>query len=130
MSENYTEIKRILSNVRYINAFVRETDYVFLCEAHEKLGAALANRKLDFEREQEESKKKEEKKKELLALIASEGFTLSELQGSSVKIAHRQAKYTFEDNGKMKTWSGVGKKPKPIAAALADGKSLEDFLIK
>jgi DNA-binding protein H-NS len=38
-------------------------------------------------------------------------------------------KYTFEENGEMKVWSGAGKKPKVIEAALAEGKSLEDFLI-
>lgn len=134
MSENYAEIKRILSNIRNIRSLVREMDYVFLVEAHEKLGAALVERKADFEREQEELKKKDEKKMELLAFIASEGFTLDELLGNkTAKLKKpsvlRQPKYTFEENGEIKVWSGVGRKPKPIEVALAAGKSLEDFLI-
>jgi DNA-binding protein StpA len=42
----------------------------------------------------------------------------------------REAKYRFIDqNGEEKTWTGQGRTPKPIASALADGKSLDDFLI-
>lgn len=134
MSERYAEIKRILASERAMNAFVRDTDYGFLVEALEKLSAALAERKIDFEREQEALEKQKEKKKELLAFIASEGFTLAELTGhETAKIkkprSRQKPKYTFEENGEMKMWSGAGKKPKPIEAALAAGKSLEDFLI-
>ena len=42
----------------------------------------------------------------------------------------RPAKYKFIDvNGETKTWTGQGRTPKPIAQALAEGKSLDDFLI-
>ncbi|EFN3398350.1 H-NS histone family protein, partial [Escherichia coli] len=42
----------------------------------------------------------------------------------------RPAKYKFTDvNGETKTWTGQGRTPKPIAQALAEGKSLDDFLI-
>ncbi len=133
LSENYAEVKRILANVRTIRAFVREVDYVFLVEAHEKLGVALEERKADFEREQEKLNKKEAKKKELLAFIVSEGFTLEELNGNGMSKkspVHRKPKYTFEENGEMKSWSGVGRKPKPIEKAIAAGFSIDDFLIK
>ncbi|QKJ09269.1 H-NS histone family protein (plasmid) [Yersinia massiliensis] len=134
MSEKYAEIKRILSNVRNIRTLVRELDYVFLIEAHEKLGMALNERKDDFDRECAEKAQKEDKKNELLALIASEGFTLDDLQGrGEVKKRQgnrRHVKYTYEENGEVKTWTGVGRKPKPIEAALAAGQSLDEFLIK
>lgn len=133
MSEKYAEIKNILSNVRNIRMLVRELDYVFLVEAHEKLGMALNERKDDFERECAERAKKEEKKNELIALIASEGFTLDDLQGRELKKKRqgnrRHVKYTYEENGEVKTWTGVGRKPKPIEAALAAGQTLDDFLI-
>lgn len=133
MSEKYAEIKNILSNVRNIRMLVRELDYVFLVEAHEKLGVVLNERKEDFERELAEKAQKEDKKNELLALIASEGFTLDDLQGrGDIKKRRgnrRHVKYTYEENGEMKTWTGVGRKPKPIEAALAAGQSLDDFLI-
>jgi DNA-binding protein StpA len=32
-------------------------------------------------------------------------------------------------NGEEKTWTGQGRTPKPIASALANGKSLDEFLI-
>ncbi|AJJ53075.1 H-NS histone family protein (plasmid) [Yersinia pseudotuberculosis IP 32953] len=134
MSDNYAEVKRILANIRTIRTFVREVDYLFLVEAHEKLGVALEERKAEFECEQEELNKKEAKKKELLAFIASEGFTLEELNGNGITKrkkppVHRKPKYTFEENGEMKVWSGVGRKPKPIEVALNEGKTLSDFLI-
>ncbi|CNI07901.1 DNA-binding protein [Yersinia kristensenii] len=133
MPEKYADIKNILSNVRNIRMLVRELDYVFLVEAHEKLGVVLNERKADFDREQESLKKKEEKKNELIALIASEGFTLDDLQGRELKKKRqgnrRHVKYTYEENGEVKTWTGVGRKPKPIEAALAAGQTLDDFLI-
>ncbi|MXG37181.1 H-NS histone family protein, partial [Escherichia coli] len=42
----------------------------------------------------------------------------------------REAKYRFIDvNGEEKTWTGQGRTPKAIANALANGKTLDDFLI-
>jgi DNA-binding protein StpA len=129
---DYTEIKCILSNVRSINALVREMDYVFLLEAYKKLGAALAERKNTLDRRQKELMEKEEKKKELLSLIASEGFTLEELKASKKNKktqAERPQKYQFTENGEMKFWTGIGRPPKPIASAVETGKSIDDFLI-
>ena len=49
---------------------------------------------------------------------------------STKKRKPREAKYRFIDqNGEEKTWTGQGRTPKPIASALAEGKSLDDFLI-
>nr|WP_250130635.1 H-NS family nucleoid-associated regulatory protein [Escherichia coli] len=39
-------------------------------------------------------------------------------------------KYQFEENGETKYWSGRGRAPKPIAEALAGGRSLDEFIIK
>ncbi|EES9178917.1 TPA: H-NS histone family protein, partial [Escherichia coli] len=39
-------------------------------------------------------------------------------------------KYQFEENGETKYWSGRGRAPKPIAEALASGRSLDEFLIE
>ncbi|MWL74780.1 H-NS histone family protein, partial [Escherichia coli] len=42
----------------------------------------------------------------------------------------RAPKYRFTDaDGQEKTWTGQGRTPKPISVALANGKSLDDFLI-
>ena len=42
----------------------------------------------------------------------------------------REPRYQYEDeNGVMKTWTGQGRTPSPIAKALELGKTLDDFLI-
>ncbi|HGY3347778.1 TPA: H-NS family nucleoid-associated regulatory protein, partial [Klebsiella pneumoniae] len=42
----------------------------------------------------------------------------------------RPAKYRYTDHtGAEKTWTGQGRMPKPIAEAVAQGKSLDSFLI-
>lgn len=49
---------------------------------------------------------------------------------SSKKRKPRPAKYRYTDHtGAEKTWTGQGRMPKPIALAVAQGKSLESFLI-
>ncbi|HHF8101288.1 TPA: H-NS family nucleoid-associated regulatory protein, partial [Escherichia coli] len=45
--------------------------------------------------------------------------------------APRPAKYKYIDtDGSEKTWTGQGRTPRAIAAALEAGKTLEDFEIK
>ncbi|MGC6580519.1 H-NS family nucleoid-associated regulatory protein, partial [Escherichia coli] len=78
------------------------------------------------------------KRQELLQLIQGEGFSAEELLGFSEekpkkrknKLPKAPPKYQFEDNGVVKYWSGRGRAPKPIDAALKSGQKLEDFLIK
>ncbi|ENU0116236.1 H-NS family nucleoid-associated regulatory protein, partial [Escherichia coli] len=44
--------------------------------------------------------------------------------------APRPAKYKYTDeNGNEQTWTGQGRTPKVIAAAIEAGKTLEDFAI-
>jgi len=58
------------------------------------------------------------------------GSELAQTGKSTKKRKPREAKYRFIDqNGEEKTWTGQGRTPKPIASALAEGKSLDDFLI-
>ena len=70
--------------------------------------------------------------------MKADGISPTDLLGSELaqtgkptkKRKPREAKYRFIDqNGEEKTWTGQGRTPKPIASALADGKSLDDFLI-
>ncbi|HFF9520118.1 TPA: H-NS family nucleoid-associated regulatory protein [Serratia marcescens] len=140
MSDNeiYSEVKRILSNIRSVRAFARETDYDLLLEMQEKFSAVIEERREDAEREKRERAERETKRMELLQLIQSEGFDPSELllgvesSGTSKKSktgVKRAPKYQFEVNGQLQYWSGVGRKPKPIQDALDHGKSLDSFLI-
>ncbi|PUJ93045.1 H-NS histone family protein, partial [Salmonella enterica] len=77
-------------------------------------------------------------RQELLQLIAGEGFSPEELLGLSEEapksrkktLPKAPPKYQFEENGETKYWSGRGRAPKPIAEALAGGRSLDEFLIE
>lgn len=138
MSEEYSAVRRVLSNVRSIKAFVRETDFELLLEIKDKLEAAIEDRKAEYEQEKAAALAKESKRQELLQLIAGEGFSVDELLGNEpAKPARkgstgikRAAKYEYQLDGTTKSWSGVGRKPKPIQDALDAGGSLDDFLIK
>ena len=138
-SNTYDEVMRVLSNVRSIRAFVREHDYELLLEAHEKLGVALEERKEEYAAEKLEREAREVKRQELLALIESEGFDIGQLLGNETQTGKRKStgkspskrapKYKFTEDGETRYWSGVGRKPRPIAQAIANGGSLDDFLI-
>lgn len=134
--DSYGEFRRILSNIRSTRVFARETDFELLKEMHEKLGAVIEERRLDAEKEVAERVIREEKRKEILQLIEGEGFTAEDLLGGDIKISKNRsknpkapAKYEFIENGEIKTWTGKGRKPKPIAEALNAGHSVNEFLI-
>lgn len=53
MSENdtYTKVRGLLSNIRSVRAFARETDFDLLVEMQEKLNIVIDERREDAERE-------------------------------------------------------------------------------
>lgn len=66
---------------------------------------------------------------ELEALAHEKGFTLSELAPLAAKRKAKSGlppKY-FNPENPSQTWSGRGRRPKWLEAALESGKSLEDF---
>ncbi|EOJ2846838.1 H-NS family nucleoid-associated regulatory protein, partial [Klebsiella pneumoniae] len=70
----------------------------------------------------------------LRAQLLEDGIDPSELLGNvkssrpAAVRAPRPAKYKYiDENGDEKTWTGQGRTPKVIAAALESGKVLEDF---
>lgn len=132
------EIRRTLSNIRLLRVFARETEFDLLLDMYEKLGVVIEERREDAEREAKERAEREQKRLDLLQLIAGEGFTPEELlgqiegQGKSKKRSKTPKaapKYQFTEDGVTKTWTGKGRKPKPIEEALAAGRDLDEFLI-
>ncbi|CAI1206360.1 H-NS homolog stpA [Serratia ficaria] len=132
------EIRRTLSNIRSLRVFARETEFDLLLDMYEKLGSVIEERREDAEREAKERAEREQKRQDLLQLIAGEGFTPEELlgqiegQGKSKKRSKTPKaapKYQFIEDGVTKTWTGKGRKPKPIEEALAAGRDLDEFLI-
>lgn len=131
-------VRKVLSNIRSLRAFAREVPFELLSDMAEKLNAVVEERREDAEREAKERQQRESRKRELLAMITSEGFSVEELVGGEAVtetgrkkrvVQQVAAKYQYEIDGKTHYWTGRGRKPKPIEQALANGKSLDDFLI-
>lgn len=139
--ENYTSVRKVLSNQRSIRALVRECDYGWLVEASEKLNAAIAERRADYEIELKQREEREKQRQELLALIQEAGFDIESLATPADSLASkekakrkssgviRKPKYQYTENGELKTWAGVGRKPKFVADAISAGRTLEEFII-
>ncbi|EHG4045366.1 H-NS histone family protein [Salmonella enterica] len=133
------ETLKVLNNIRTLRAQAREVDLVTLEEMLEKLTTIVEDR-----REEEVSflKQQEEKQAKLEAFrqkMLEDGIDPAELfstvssspSKAGAKRTPRPAKYKYIDtDGSEKTWTGQGRTPRAIAAALESGKTLEDFEIK
>ena len=121
-----------LNNIRTLRAMAREFSIDVLEEMLEKFRVVTKERREEEEQQQRELAERQEKISTWLELMKADGINPEELLGNSSgkKRQPRPAKYKFTDvNGETKTWTGQGRTPKPIAQALAEGKSLDDFLI-
>lgn len=142
MNPEYENTLKLLLNVRSLRAFVRESDYEQLLDAHAKLGSLLEERKAEYEQEKREAEAKEQARLELIKLIAEQGFDPETItipvglsnQGkkkSKTTRTPRKPKYQFKDeNGETVYWSGNGKKPLVLQKLLDAGHTVEEFLIE
>jgi DNA-binding protein H-NS len=134
MSEGF----KVFSNLRTLRAQARETSFEVLEELLEKMTSIVEDRR----QEEESGKKEREEKQAKLAAIREQlladgidpnellaNFNAAPAKQKSNRIT-RPAKYKFiDENGDEKGWTGQGRTPKAIAAAIESGKNLEDFLI-
>ncbi|EDG0478625.1 H-NS histone family protein [Salmonella enterica] len=133
-----SEALKVLNNIRTLRAQARETDLETLEEMLEKLSVIVDERREEEhailkEQEQRQAKLEAFRQKlledgidpaELLAVVGS-----SQPKAKSTR-APRPAKYKYiDENGNEQTWTGQGRTPKSIAAAINAGKKLEDFAI-
>ena len=126
-----------LNNIRSLRAMAREFSVDVLEDMLEKFRVVTKERRDEEEQLQRQRAEQQAKINALLAQMQADGINPEELlsmtpatAGSVKKRQPRPAKYRFTDlNGETKTWTGQGRTPKPIAQALATGKSLDDFLI-
>ncbi|QMB05044.1 DNA-binding protein StpA [Citrobacter freundii] len=126
-----------LNNIRSLRAMAREFPVDVLEDMLEKFRVVTKERRVEEEQLQRQRAEQQEKINTLLALMKADGIEPEELLSMTTvtsravkKRQPRPAKYRFTDlNGEVKTWTGQGRTPKPIAQALAAGKSLDDFLI-
>ncbi|MEQ9861363.1 H-NS histone family protein [Pectobacterium cacticida] len=132
------ETLKLLNNIRTLRAQARETDLATLEEMLEKLTVIVEDRREEEAKTQQEQAERLAKIEALRAQLLEDGIDPAELLGSvsatksaKSKRAPRPAKYKYVDeNGNEKLWTGQGRTPKAIAAALEGGKTLEDFEIK
>ncbi|MEQ9905251.1 H-NS family histone-like protein [Pectobacterium aroidearum] len=132
-----SEALKLLNNIRSLRAQARETDLATLEEMLEKLTVIVEERREEEAKTQQEQSERLAKIEALRAKLLEDGIDPAELLGSvsatkstKSKRAPRPAKYKYVDeNGSEKLWTGQGRTPKAIAAALENGKTLEDFEI-
>ena len=126
-----------LNNIRSLRAMAREFSVDVLEDMLEKFRVVTKERRDEEEQLQRQRAEQQAKINALLAQMQADGISPEELLSITPATARsvkkrqpRPAKYRFIDlNGETKTWTGQGRPPKPIAQALAAGKSLDDFLI-
>ncbi|MBJ8676710.1 DNA-binding protein StpA [Citrobacter sp. BNK-39] len=126
-----------LNNIRSLRVMAREFSVDVLEDMLEKFRVVTKERRDEEEQLQRQRAEQQAKINALLAQMQADGISPEELLSITPATARsvkkrqpRPAKYRFIDlNGETKTWTGQGRTPKPIAQALAAGKSLDDFLI-
>lgn len=127
-----------LNNIRTLRAMARELSLDVLEEMLEKVRIVVEEKQREQAEIEQQRAEQQDKINALLEMMKADGISPSDLLGSErtlvgkpvKKRKAREAKYRFIDmNGEEKTWTGQGRTPKPIANALANGKSLDDFLI-
>lgn len=127
-----------LNNIRVLRAQAREIALTDLEELLEKLSVVVSERREDSQAAEAAAREKDEKLAKYREMLLSDGIDLNELfsvgeqAGGKVraKRAPRPAKYKYTDeNGEEKQWTGQGRTPAVIKAALDAGKTIDDFLI-
>ncbi|XIY72844.1 DNA-binding protein StpA [Escherichia coli] len=127
-----------LNNIRTLRAMAREFSIDVLEEMLEKFRVVTKERREEEEQQQRELAERQEKISTWLELMKADGINPEELLGNSSAAAPRAGKNASRVRRninspmltvKLKPGYGQGRTPKPIAQALAEGKSLDDFLI-
>ncbi|HGG5995745.1 TPA: H-NS family nucleoid-associated regulatory protein [Salmonella enterica subsp. diarizonae serovar 61:r:z53] len=132
------ETLKVLNNIRTLRAQAREIDLATLEDMLEKLTTIVEDRREEeasFIKQQEEKQAKLEAFRQKMLEDGIDPAELLSVASTSIKTKStrtpRPAKYKYVDeNGLEKQWTGQGRTPKAIAAALEAGKTLEDFEIK
>lgn len=131
-----SDFLRIFLNARSLKAITRELTLEQLNEGFEKLTAIVEERRTNEESIRKSQEARLQKIAEYKELLKAEGIDLADLVAGTVAIEKsgkrepRPAKYKYIDaEGNTQTWTGQGRQPVPIREAIAQGKTLNDFLI-
>ncbi|QGY32708.1 H-NS family histone-like protein [Pantoea cypripedii] len=127
---------KALNNIRTLRAQARELALADLEEMLEKFSVVVSERREESHAEEAAVREKAEKLAKYRDLLLEDGIDPTELLGSlqgagkpRTKRAPRPAKYKYTEDGQEKHWTGQGRTPAVIKAAIESGKSLDDFLI-
>ncbi|AYZ19149.1 DNA-binding protein StpA [Klebsiella pasteurii] len=126
-----------LNNIRSLRAMSREFSIDVLEDMLAKLRTVTEEKRAEEQAAQAQRAEHQEKLNTWLELMIADGITPEQLVGhnsasskGNKKRQPRPPKYRFTDHtGAEKTWTGQGRMPKPLAKAMAEGKSLDSFLI-
>lgn len=126
-----------LNNIRSLRAMSREFSIDVLEDMLAKLRTVTEEKRAEEQAAQVLRAEHQEKLNTWLELMIADGITPEQLVGhnsasskGNKKRQPRPPKYRFTDHtGAEKTWTGQGRMPKPLAKAVAEGKSLDSFLI-
>lgn len=134
-----SEALKILNNIRTLRAQARECSLETLEEMLEKLEVVVNERREEETQAQAEIEERTRKLQQYRDMLIADGIDPNELLASlgtaktqgKAKRAARPAKYQYiDENGETKTWTGQGRTPAVIKAAIEEqGKQLDDFLL-
>ncbi|MGC0810723.1 H-NS family nucleoid-associated regulatory protein [Pantoea agglomerans] len=133
MSKNLSS----LNNIRTLRAEARNMALDMLEELCQKLETVVNERREEENARVAEAREKAEKLAFYHELLMEEGINPAELVNgaspsvtSKKKRAKRPAKYRYNDeNGQVRYWTGQGRTPSVIKAAIENGQPLDDFLL-
>ena len=132
-----SDLIKTLNNIRSLRAQARELSLEELEAILEKFITVVSEIRDTAAAKAEEDSGRKAKLENLRQLMLADGIDPEELlsfSGNTNKTksarAPRPARYKYLDvNGETKTWTGQGRTPKALAKQIAEGKTLDDFLI-
>ncbi|ASI21431.1 transcriptional regulator (plasmid) [Aeromonas media] len=131
------EFIKTLLNIRSLRAALRELSFDQVQETYEKFELLYLERKAQADKEQAAKSERMNMLAEFQEMLAQAGIDPKELVGDAAgvdtstkkKRTPRPPKYRYVVDGREQTWTGQGRTPKYLAEQIAQGRSLDDFLI-
>lgn len=130
----------ILCNSRRLNAALRDLSLEMIEDGLEKLSQIVKERREDEDKKKEAQAERHQKMEQYLQMLRDDNIDPAEVaalaSGTSTgeaktTRAKRPPKYVYKDaNGKECTWAGQGRQPVAIREAIANGATIESFLIQ
>lgn len=133
-----SELFKTLNSIRGLRNIARELTLEQLESIQGKLQVVIDEKRAELDNIQRQQAERQERIAKYKELLKQDGITVEELSeilsNSPVqarkKREPRPVKYQYTDeNGVVKSWTGQGRTPRVIQAALNAGKSLSDFAI-